>query len=65
MLYTFANHKNILDWHYAKFNNRLFPEASKELFPNAVSSYYHAICADYYRIEGMKKEQKEESYKAF
>ena len=65
MLYTFANHKNILDWHYAKFSKRLFPEASKDSFPNAVSSYYHAICADYYRIVGMKKEQKEESYKAF
>lgn len=65
MLYAFSNHKDILNVYYAKFKKKLFPDVTKELFPKAVSSYYHAICADYYRIAGMKKEQKEESNKAF
>jgi tetratricopeptide (TPR) repeat protein len=64
MQYTFAKHGNILDQFYDKFHRKLFPEVSKTLYPSAVSSYYHATCAEYYRIAEMMEEQEYESCKA-
>jgi tetratricopeptide (TPR) repeat protein len=64
MLYAFSRYKNILFSYYARFHEGIFPDVPIELYPNALSSFYHATCADYYRIAEMKKEQVEESDKA-
>jgi tetratricopeptide (TPR) repeat protein len=64
MLYTFRNHKNILSWYYKNLHERLFREVPKGMYPNAVSSFYHAICADYCRIAGDKDRQEDELKKA-
>jgi tetratricopeptide (TPR) repeat protein len=63
-LYIFAKHKNILDWSYNNNHKRLFPEVSKQLYPRALSSFYHTLCAEYYKIIGMEEEQAEESRRA-
>jgi tetratricopeptide (TPR) repeat protein len=61
MLSTFAKHKNILDWCYDNLHEKIFPKVSRQLYPKAVSSFYHATCAEYYRIAGMREEQERES----
>jgi tetratricopeptide (TPR) repeat protein len=63
MLYAFR-HENILDYYYNKFHEKLFPKVSRQMYPKAVSSFYHATCAEYYRIAEMKEEQERESREA-
>jgi tetratricopeptide (TPR) repeat protein len=57
-------HENILDYYYIKFHEKLFPKVSRQMYPKAVSSFYHATCAEYYRIAEKKEEQERESREA-
>jgi tetratricopeptide (TPR) repeat protein len=57
-------HENLLDYYYNKFHEKIFPKVSRQMYPKAVSSFYHATCAEYYRIAEMREEQGRESREA-
>jgi tetratricopeptide (TPR) repeat protein len=61
----YANrHENLLKVNYDLYHERLFPEVTIEIFPQALSSFYHSLCAEYYRIAEIIEDQEKESFKA-
>ena len=57
-------HENLLKVNYDLYHERLFPEVTMEIFPQALSSLYHSLCAEYYRIAEIIEDQEKESSKA-
>jgi tetratricopeptide (TPR) repeat protein len=62
-LYAFR-HENLLKVNYDLYHERIFPEVTIEIFPQALSSFYHSICAEYYRIAEIIEDQEKESFRA-
>jgi len=61
----YANrHENLLKVNYDLYHEKLFPEVTIEMFPQALSSFYHSFCAEYYRIADIMEEEKKKSFKA-
>jgi tetratricopeptide (TPR) repeat protein len=61
----YANrHENLLKVNYDLYHERLFPEVAIEIFPQALSSFYHSLRAEYYRIAEIIEDQEKESFKA-
>ena len=61
----YANrHENLLEVNYDLYHEKLFPEVTIEMFPQALSSFYHSFCAEYYRIADLMEEEKKKSFKA-
>ncbi|HKI07112.1 MAG TPA: tetratricopeptide repeat protein [Nitrososphaeraceae archaeon] len=57
-------HENLLKVNYDLYHERIFPEATMEIFPQALSSFYHSICAEYYRIAEIIEDQEKASFRA-
>jgi tetratricopeptide (TPR) repeat protein len=61
----YANrHENLLKVNYDLYHERLFPEVTIEIFSQALSSLYHSLCAEYYRIAEIIEDQEKGSFKA-
>ena len=63
MLYA-NQHENLLKLNFELYHDRVFPEVTTEMFSRALSSFYHSLCAEYFRIADIKEEEERESFKA-
>ena len=61
----YANqHQNLLKVNYDLYHEKIFPEVTIEIFPKALSSFYHSLCAEYYKIADIMEEARKKSFKA-